>query len=137
MRGINKVTVGGYLGQNPTINGKETMASFSIATSTSWKDKDTGELKSQTEWHKVVVFGKLIEIVDKYLRKGSAVIVDGTLRTTKYHGKDNIERSSTQIIAKEINLLDSKNKEEKTETAAQPKTAENMADDELSDELPF
>lgn len=130
MKGINKVMIGGYLGHDVSVNQNLTAANFSVATSSSWKDKNTGELKTKTEWHKIVVFGKLIEIASNYLKKGSAVIVDGYLQTSEYTGKDGVKKYKTEIVANDINLLDPK---PKGETTKEPPAA----DDQPNDDIPF
>lgn len=86
-KGINKVILIGYLGQDPDIrympNGGA-VASIALATSETWRDKQTGEMREQTEWHRVVLFGKLAEVASEYLRKGAQVYIDGQLRTRKW-----------------------------------------------------
>lgn len=108
-RSINKVTLLGNLGKDPdnrfTPSGKQ-VASFSIATSSSWKDT-SGELKTETEWHNCEVWGRLAEIAGQYLVKGSKVYVEGRLKTDKYE-KDGIMRYSTKINVSEIVMLDGK-----------------------------
>ncbi|NIH16454.1 MAG: single-stranded DNA-binding protein [Buchnera aphidicola (Periphyllus lyropictus)] len=100
-RGINKVILIGYLGQDPDIrymtNGSA-VANINIATSESWKDKNTNEIRERTEWHKVVLFGKLAEISGEYLKKGSQVYIEGSLQTRKWKDKNNLERYTTEII---------------------------------------
>ena len=100
MSGINKVIVLGHLGQDPDVrfmpNGGA-VANLSIATSNTWKDKQTGEQKEKTEWHRVVIFGKLAEIAGEYLRKGSHVYIEGKLQTRKYE-KDGVDHYSTEIV---------------------------------------
>ncbi len=100
-KGINKVILIGNLGQKPeiryTTNGK-TVVNLSIATSNTWKDKNTGENKKKTEWHKVVLFGKLAEIAAEYLNKGSQVYIEGSLQTRKWQDKKGYERYTTEII---------------------------------------
>ncbi len=107
-RGVNKVILVGNLGKDPemryTANGLA-IASFSIATSESWKDKQTGETQEKTEWHRVKIFGKLAEIAGEYLRKGRQVYIEGSLRTDKYTDKEGVERYSTDIIANEMQML--------------------------------
>lgn len=110
MSGINKVILIGHLGKDPEVrrftNG-DPKASFSMATSTSWKDKATGEKKKQTEWHNVEAFGGVAAICEQYLKKGSHVYVEGRLKTEKYM-KDGIERYTTKIILEKMQMLDSK-----------------------------
>ncbi|WP_343183510.1 single-stranded DNA-binding protein [Buchnera aphidicola] len=100
-RGVNKVILIGYLGQDPDIrymtNGAA-VANINIATSENWKDKNTGETKEKTEWHKVVLFGKLAEITGEYLKKGSQVYIEGSLKTRKWIDKNNLERYVTEIV---------------------------------------
>ncbi|CAL4324399.1 single-stranded DNA-binding protein [Buchnera aphidicola] len=100
-RGVNKVILIGYLGQNPDIrymtNGSA-VANINLATSENWKDKNTGEVKEKTEWHKVVLFGKLAEIAGEYLKKGSQVYIEGSLQTRRWKDKNNFERYTTEII---------------------------------------
>ena len=100
-RGINKVILIGNLGQDPEVrympNGNA-VANVSIATSDSWKDKQTGEQRERTEWHRVVFFGKLAEIVGQYLKKGSKVYVEGRLQTRKWQGQDGQDRYTTEVV---------------------------------------
>jgi single-strand DNA-binding protein len=100
-RGINKVILIGYLGQDPDIrymtNGSA-VANINVATSENWKDKNTGEIREKTEWHKVVLFGKLAEIAGEYLKKGSQVYIEGSLQTRKWKDQNNLERYTTEII---------------------------------------
>jgi single-strand DNA-binding protein len=110
-RGINKVILVGNLGADPETRYTQSggaITSIRIATSESWKDKQTGENQERTEWHRVKFFGKLAEIAGEYLRKGSQVYVEGSLRTDKYTDKDGIERFSTDIIANEMQMLGGK-----------------------------
>ena len=107
-RGINKVILVGNLGKDPETrympSGKA-VTNFSIATSESWKDKQTGELKEQTEWHNIVMYGRLAEIAAEYLRKGSQVYFAGALRTRKWEDKEGRTRYTTEIVANEMQLL--------------------------------
>lgn len=100
-RGVNKVILVGNLGQNPEMrympNGGA-VANLRLATSESWRDKATGEQKEVTEWHTVVIFGKLAEIAGEYLRKGSQVYIEGQLRTRKWQDKDQQDRYSTEVV---------------------------------------
>jgi len=108
-RGINKVIIVGNLGINPEIRYMPTGASIcsiSVATSESWKDKQTGEKKIRTEWHRIKLFNKLGEIANKYLKKGSKVYVEGFLRTNKWKDQNDNDRYSTDIIANNLQMLD-------------------------------
>lgn len=101
MAGVNKVILIGNLGADPEVRympSGDAVANINIATSESWKDKQTGEKQERTEWHKVVFFGKLAEIVKQYLRKGSKVYIEGKLRTRKYKAQDGSERYSTEVV---------------------------------------
>jgi len=99
--GINKVILVGNLGQDPeiryTADGRP-IANFSIATSESWKDKNSGEKREKTEWHRVVVFGKLAEICGQYLSKGRQVYIEGKLQTRKWQGQDGQDRYTTEVV---------------------------------------
>ncbi len=109
-RGLNKVMVIGHLGADPevryTADGKA-IANVRLATSESWKDKNSGEAQERTEWHRVTFFGRLAEIVAEYLKKGSQIYVEGKLRTTEYE-KDGAKRWSTDIVAEEMQMLGGK-----------------------------
>jgi single-strand DNA-binding protein len=100
-RGVNKVILIGNLGNEPDVRytqAGDAMATISIATSESWRDKNTGEPQERTEWHRVVFFGKLAEIVKQYLHKGSKVYVEGQLRTRKWQDKDGQDRYTTEVF---------------------------------------
>jgi len=107
-RGINKVILVGNLGKDPETrympNGKA-VTNFSIATSESWKDKQTGEQREQTEWHNIVMYDRLAEIAAEYLKKGSQVYVEGKLRTRKWQDKEGRDRYTTEINANEMQML--------------------------------
>ena len=107
-RGINRVILIGNLGQDPevrqTTSGK-TVTNLRVATSDSWKDKQTGEQREQTEWHSVVMFDRLAEIAGEYLRKGSQVYLEGKLRTRKWQDKEGHDRWTTEIQANEMQML--------------------------------
>ena len=107
-RGVNKVILVGNLGQKPEIRYTQTntaVATLSIATSESWKDKDSGEQREKTEWHRVVFFGKLAEIAEQYLNKGSQLYVEGKLQTRKWQDKDGNDKYTTEILGNEMNML--------------------------------
>jgi len=100
-RGINKVILVGNLGQDPEIRYMPTggaVANLTVATSESWRDKQTGENKEITEWHRVVLFGKLAEVAGEYLRKGSQVYIEGQLRTRKWQDNSGQDRYTTEIV---------------------------------------
>ncbi|MCF6337569.1 MAG: single-stranded DNA-binding protein [Gammaproteobacteria bacterium] len=110
-RGINKVILIGNLGQDPEVkympNGGA-VTNVTIATSESWKDKSTGEQKEKTEWHRVVFFQRLAEIVGEYLKKGSKVYIEGKLQTRKWQDQSGNDRYTTEIVANEMQMLDSR-----------------------------
>ena len=109
-RGVNKVILIGNLGSDPetrSTGGGTTVCSFSVATSESWTDKQSGEKQERTEWHRVKVFGKLGEICGEYLKKGRQVYIEGSIRTDKFTGKDGVEKYFTDIIASEMQMLGS------------------------------
>lgn len=100
-RGVNKVILVGFLGKEPEIRYQPSggaVANLTIATSDQWRDKSTGENKEVTEWHRVVIFGKLAEVAGEYLRKGSQVYIEGQLRTRKWQAQDGTEKYTTEVI---------------------------------------
>lgn len=118
-RGVNKVILVGNLGADPetryTASGGA-ITHIRVATSESWRDKQTGENQERTEWHRVVFFSRLAEIAGEYLRKGSQVYIEGSLRTNKWQGQDGQDRYSTEIVANEMQMLGSRG----GEAAARP-----------------
>ena len=108
MASVNKVILVGNLGKDPETrhapNG-DAICSITVATTDTWKDKTTGEKKEQTEWHRVSFFGRLAEVAGQYLRKGSAVYVEGSLRTRKWQDKDGNDRYTTEIRADQMQML--------------------------------
>ncbi|TBR75406.1 MAG: single-stranded DNA-binding protein [Burkholderiaceae bacterium] len=108
MASVNKVIIVGNLGRDPevrTFPSGDRVANVAIATTDKWKDKQSGEMREATEWHRVVFNGRLAEIVEQYLRKGSQVYVEGSLRTRKWTDKDGIEKYSTEIRADQLQML--------------------------------
>ncbi|MBE8167703.1 MAG: single-stranded DNA-binding protein [Shewanella sp.] len=110
-RGVNKVILVGNLGQNPEVrympNGGA-VANFTIATSETWKDKQSGEQKEKTEWHRIVIYQRLAEIAGEYLRKGSKIYVEGRLQTRKWQNQQGQDQYTTEIIVSEMQMLDSR-----------------------------
>jgi single-strand DNA-binding protein len=107
-RGVNKVIVIGNLGNDPETRympSGSAVTNLSVATNESWKDKQTGEQKERTEWHKVAMFGRLAEIAAEYLRKGSQVYIEGKLRTRKWQDQQGNDRYTTEIVADEMQML--------------------------------
>ena len=148
---LNKVFLIGRLGNDPDIkstqNGKS-VAILSLATSESWKDKNTGEKKEKTEWHRVVIFNEgLVNVVQKYLKKGAQVYVEGQISTTKYTDNNGQEKYSTQIILQGYNstltMLGSSNSGGKIEDNSMNQDSSslpsdnNVSSNELDDEVPF
>jgi single-strand DNA-binding protein len=110
-RGVNKVILIGNLGQDPesrTTPGGTTVTNIRIATSESWRDKASGEMKEQTEWHSIVLWGRLGEIAAEYLRKGSQVFVEGRLQTRKWQDKQGNDRYTTEVVASEMQMMGSR-----------------------------
>jgi single-strand DNA-binding protein len=147
-RGINKVILVGNLGQDPETrympSGKA-VTNLRLATSDSWKDKQTGEQREQTEWHSIVMYDRLAEIAAEYLRKGSQIYVEGRLKTRKWQDKEGRDRYTTEIVANEMQMLGSRGGERagaeprsepraapQERTAAQPAPA-----GEFDDDIPF
>lgn len=108
-RGINKVIIVGNIGQDPEVKYMPSggaVTNVSIATSETWKDKNTGQPQERTEWHRVVFFNRLGEIAGEYLKKGSKVYIEGSLRTRKWQAQDGTDRYTTEIVASEMQMLD-------------------------------
>ncbi len=156
-RGVNKVILIGNLGSDPEVRytpSGSAVANVNLATSESWRDKTSGELQDRTEWHRIVFFNRLAEIVGEYLHKGSKIYVEGSLRTRKWQDKSGIERHTTEIIANEMHILDSRSgsahqglanlQESKMDDSGkaikihpQPMPAETASVDEFEDDIPF
>jgi single-strand DNA-binding protein len=148
-RGINKVILIGNLGQDPemrTFQNGDLIANLSLATSDSWKDRDTGEAKERTEWHRVVIYGKLAEIVQQYLRKGAKVYIEGALRTRKWAGQDGQDRYTTEVVVGGLRgvlqMLDSRsaqagNGTQPAVTSGKSIPAPSVMEESLDDDIPF
>ena len=154
-RGINKVILVGNLGNDPDVRytaSGAAVANISLATTDSWKDKNTGEQQDRTEWHRVVFFNRLGEIVAEYLRKGSQVYVEGRLQTRKWQDKDGNDRYTTEIVANEMQMLggrmgagssggDYNDSPSSTSASPAPSSAPApsapIADDGFDDDIPF
>jgi len=144
-RGINKVILIGNLGSDPDVRytpGGAAVANLSVATTESWKDKNTGERQDRTEWHRVVLFGRLGEIAGEYLKKGSKVYIEGKLQTRKWQDKQGQDRYTTEIVANDLQMLDGRGSEanfggsnNQSEPMAQPVGAGDFAD--FDDDIPF
>ena len=148
-KGINKVILVGNLGNDPEVrysNNGAAIANISVATSDSWKDKNTGEQQEKTEWHRVVMFNRLGEIAGEYLKKGSKVYIEGKLQTRKWQNQQGQDQYTTEIVASEMQMLDSRssgNGEYKrpapsnnssSEIQTPPSNGGNILDD---DDIPF
>lgn len=108
-RGVNKVILIGNLGADPEVRympSGSAVANLRVATSESWRDKQSGEQQERTEWHRVAAFGRLGEIAGEYLRKGSKVYIEGSIRTRKWQGQDGQDRYTTEIVANDLQMLD-------------------------------
>lgn len=151
MSGVNKAVVLGNLGQDPEVRTTQSgskICTLSIATSEQWKDKTTGEKKERTEWHRVVIFNEpLVNVAEKYLKKGSKVYIEGMMQTRKWTDKNGVDRYTTEIVLKPfvgtLALVDSRGSggvqpggedDYSTGTAAQPQ--QTLAQ-EMDDEIPF
>ena len=110
-RGINKVILGGNLGRDPESRtmpgGRGKVTNVSVATSRGWRDRESGEQRDRTEWHRIVFFNRLAEIADEYLRKGSKVYIEGELRTREWE-RDGQKHYTTEVVANEMQMLDSR-----------------------------
>lgn len=141
MKSINHVHLVGFVGQDPKINPMKDgtrCATFQLATSDTWKDKNTGEQKSLTEWHTIVIFNSvLVTVVEKYIKKGSYIYVEGELKTRKWTNKDGVEMPKTEIVLKnykgELIVFDRPNS---PTTLYKTETAPSYSMD-LDDEVPF
>ena len=150
-RGVNKVILVGNLGKDPEVRyspGGQAVANVTIATSESWKDKNTGEKQERTEWHRIVFFGRLAEIAGEYLKKGSQIYIEGRLQTRKWQDKEGKDRYTTEIVANDMQMLGSRSgagmpsetasQEPPTEsaTAGAPR-AKSAAGADFDDDIPF
>ena len=144
MAGINKVIIVGNLGDNPKIrtmpNG-EAVANISVATSESWTDKNTGERREVTEWHRIVLYRRLAEIAGQYLRKGSQVYVEGRLKTRKWQDNNGQDRYTTEIQGDNLQMLGGRQDEPKqarpSKDKPNPLSAIAEQDDGFNDGIPF
>jgi len=134
MKGVNSVTIIGNVGNDPEIkampNG-DTVVNFSVATSESWKDKQ-GQKQERTEWHRIVAFRQLADIIAQYVKKGSKIYIQGKLQTRKWQAQDGSDRYSTEIIANNMQMLDSRPNTQPASAQAQPVANNSPFDDELS-----
>lgn len=140
-RGINKAILIGNLGNDPDVRqtaGGMTVANLSVATSESWKDKQTGEQRENTEWHRVVLFGRVADVAAEYLRKGSKVYIEGRIQTRKWEDRDGNDRWTTEIVANDLQMLDGKpGGGGASAPAPQPSAPAQPAPSDLEDDIPF
>ena len=138
-RGINKCILIGTLGADPETRYTSSNAAITnlrLATNESWKDKQTGEMQERVEWHRVSMFGRLAEIAAEYLRKGSKVYIEGSLQTRKWQAQDGTDRYSTEIKAREMQMLDGKSGQQPQQQARQQAPA-NTGGDDFDQDIPF
>lgn len=142
MAGINKVILVGNLGKDPEVRyleGGTAVANFPIATSETYKDKNSGEKKTITEWHNVVVWRGLAEIAEKYLKKGNQVYIEGKLRTRQWQDKDGNNRYTTEVVGDNMQMLGGKRDDSTPSNTNTPPQAEPPIDNnnDIADDLPF
>ena len=141
MKGINKAIIIGNLGADPEVRytpSNTAVCNITVATSEQWKDKQTGERQEKTEWHRIVMFNRLAEIAGEYLKKGSKVYIEGRLQTRKWQGQDGQDRYTTEIVANEMQMLDSRGGNTQSGAGNTQSGAGNAhGGDEYSDPIPF
>jgi single-strand DNA-binding protein len=148
-RGVNKAIIVGTLGQDPdvkyTANGAP-VVNVSVATNESWKDRQSGEMQERTEWHRIVIFGKLAEIAAQYLKKGSQAYFEGRIQTRKWQDNEGKDRYSTEIVANEMQMLGGRSSggsepsapyEPAAKPQSKPAAAETAPMDDGFDDIPF
>ncbi len=141
--GVNKAIIVGNLGKEPDLrfmpNGKA-VCNFTMATSESWKDKNTGAKKEETQWHRISAFGKVAEIISQYAHKGSKVYVEGKIKTRKWQNKDGVDQYTTEIIVEQFQLMDKKGSTSREEGASPSQGYQEPAGNpgmDFDDDLPF
>ena len=140
MSSLNKVQLIGNLGNDPDIINEGKIAKFSLATSESWNDKTSGERKTKTEWHNIVVYNEgLVGVVQQYVKKGSKVYVDGQLQTRKWEDKDGATRYTTEVVLQSFNstliMLGEKNSSQPSRTSSNTPSTDTSTD--IDDDIPF
>lgn len=144
-RGVNKVILVGTCGKDPETRYMPSggaVTSISVATNESWKDKQTGEKQERTEWHNITFFGRLAEIAGEYLKKGSQVYIEGSLRTEKWQDKQGNDRYTTKVIANEMQMLGGRPgggdfSAQQQQPQSQPANQPAPVDDSFDDDIPF
>lgn len=150
-RGINKAIIVGNLGADPEVRytqGGSTVANVNVATSDTWKDKSSGQTQERTEWHRIVFFNRLAEVVGEYLRKGAKIYVEGRIQTRKWQDQDGQDRYTTEIVGNEMQMLDSRSGGGQSQSGGQrpqPQSQQQQPamaggggfNDDLDDDIPF
>ncbi len=146
-RGVNKAIIVGTLGQDPEVRytaSGSAVANISVATNESWRDKATGEAQERTEWHRIVMFGKLAEIAQQYLKKGSQAYFEGRIQTRKWQDQSGNDRYSTEIVANEMQMLGGRggggapmDSGGQSQSQSKPAPAETAPMDDGFDDIPF
>jgi single-strand DNA-binding protein len=150
-RGVNKAIIIGTLGRDPEVKytaGGSAIVNVSVATNETWKDRTTGENQERTEWHRIVIFGKLAEIAAQYLKKGSQAYFEGRIQTRKWQGQDGQDRYTTEIVANEMQMLGGRGdsaggsadfgRPQQSSPASSPQSsAHSSAPDDGFDDIPF
>lgn len=148
-RGINKVILIGNLGTDPEVRympSGNAITNLTLATSEAWKDKQSGEMQERTEWHRIVLYNRLAEVAGEYLRKGSKIYIEGSLRTRKWQDKTGQERYTTEIHANDLQMLDSKGSSGTHQEMASPRPQQSQAQqaapapqgiEDFDDDIPF
>lgn len=146
-RGVNKVILIGNIGKDPETRysaGGGAITNLALATSDTWKDKQSGERRERTEWHRVSIFGRLAEIAGEYLKKGSKVYIEGALRTRKWQDQSGQDRFTTEIVASEMQMLDSVGLQDRISSNEDHSSQEgshmgspNNCMDQFDDDIPF
>lgn len=149
-RGVNKVILLGNLGNDPEVRytaSGAAVANVSLATTDSWRDKESGDQQERTEWHRIVFFGRLAEIVGEYLKKGSQIYVEGRLQTRKWQDKDGNDKYSTEIVASEMQMLGGGggrsggggggDQSRSSSNTNQPASRQPAGADDFDDDIPF
>ena len=138
---LNKAQIIGRVGRDPEVRyltSGDAVVNVSVATSERWKDKQTGEVKEATEWHRVNFFGRLAEIAGEYVQKGSLLYVEGKIKTRKWTDKDGTEKYSTEIMGETMKLLSSRNDSQpRQQEQPKPKQSQGSGFDDMDDDIPF
>jgi single-strand DNA-binding protein len=142
-RGVNKAIIVGTLGKDPEVKytaSGSAIVNLSVATNETWKDRNSGENQERTEWHRIVIFGKLAEIAAQYLKKGAQVYFEGKIQTRKWQGQDGQDRYTTEIVANEMQMLGGRSESSSSgvsQPPPQPGPSHGPLPDEGFDNIPF